>query len=104
VSVVAAAGLALTPSTTGTTTFAALGRQATSTLTHTLYARNGYWNQCGPPGCGVANRDWGVDSLTYSLWLRWSTTHDKTLVPILRALIGTSPVYGAPCASRSHAT
>ncbi len=96
----AAAGLALTPSTTGTTTFAAAGRQAESTLVRVLYAGNGLWNQCGPPGCGLSNRDWGVDSLTYAVWLRWSTTHDARLAPILRALISTSPSYGTPCATR----
>jgi|SRR5579872_1726542 len=78
-----------------TTTFAALGAQAESTLLHVFYAGHGEWNSCGPPGCGHSNQDWGVDSLTDALALR----HDARATATLRALIATSPSYGAPCAT-----
>jgi hypothetical protein len=100
---VAAIALTLLPAASAaqpTTTFAVLGGQAQTTLVDVLYAGQGQWNQCGPPGCGVSNRDWGVDSLTYALYLRWTATHDPSLQTILRTLIATSPSYGQACASR----
>jgi hypothetical protein len=98
-----AVALTLLPAATAaprTTTFGALGAQAAATLLHVFYDGRGHWNQCGPPGCGASNRDWGVDSLTYTLYLRWTTTHDPRLRATLRALIATSPKYGEPCAAR----
>src|SRR5258708_24110171 len=81
-------------------TFETVGAQAEATLAHVFYAGRGLWNQCGPPGCGLSNRDWGVDSLTYALYLRWTTTRDPVPQSILRALIATSPSYGPACTSR----
>jgi glycosyl hydrolase family 76 len=80
-----------------TTTFAQVGAQAAATLLDTLYAGNGLWNQCGPPGCGLSNQDWGADSLTYALHLRWTSTHSRRIASVLRALIATAPDYGTPC-------
>jgi hypothetical protein len=59
------------------------------------------WNHCGPPGCGLANRDWGADSLTYALHLRWTATHSRRIAATLRALIATSPEYGPACRAAS---
>jgi len=97
--------LALVPAASGgsradTTTFAQLGAHAEATLLHVLYAGNGLWNQCGQPGCGLSNRDWGVDSLTYALYLRWTSTHSKRIAWTLGALTATSPNYGAACVAR----
>jgi hypothetical protein len=82
------------------TTFARLGAQAEATLLQVLYAGGGHWNQCGPPGCGFSNRDWGVDSLTYALYLRWTSTHSARIAKTLRELIATSPEYGSVCQAR----
>ncbi|MHB8642630.1 MAG: hypothetical protein ACYDA3_07080 [Gaiellaceae bacterium] len=101
--VVGAVALTLLPAAAAaqrTTTFGALGGQAESTLLHVFYAGGGRWNNCDRPECGVSNRDWGVDSLTYALYLRWTATHSPRLRATLRALIATSPTYGAPCAAR----
>jgi hypothetical protein len=62
------------------------------------------WRLCLLAGCPITNQDWGADSLTYDLYLRWQTTHDRSLVPSLRRLSGSMHVYRA-CrrqGSRSH--
>jgi hypothetical protein len=79
-------------------TFADAGREATSTLLHVFYAGRGLWRECDGADCRTANVDWGVDSLTYALALRWRTTHDPDLVPVLRELAATAPTYPEPCA------
>jgi hypothetical protein len=79
-----------------TTTFADAGDRAVATLIHVFYAGHGLWNECDA-GCGRSNQDWGVDSLTYALYLRWATTHDRSIVAIMRALISTAPRYAGPC-------
>lgn len=58
---------------------------------------NAGWRPCPLPDCRAVNRDWGVDSLTYTLYLRWQTTHDAALVPYMTALASTAPLYPAPC-------
>jgi hypothetical protein len=83
-----------------TTTFAAAGNRAEDTLLHVWYAGNGQWRICDAPDCGKWNRDWGADALTYTFYLRWTATHDKRIASTLKALIPTSPEYGAPCESR----
>jgi hypothetical protein len=80
-----------------TARFATVGRQALDTLLHVYYAGNGLWNQCDLPSCVPANTDWGVDSLTYALYLRWSTTHDASVPPVMAALTGTATSYQGTC-------
>jgi hypothetical protein len=82
-----------------TTTFAALGARAESTLLHVFYAGNGLWNECDDGSCSRSNRDWGADSLTYALHLRWTATHGARLASALRALSATAPTHPAPCRS-----
>jgi hypothetical protein len=79
------------------TTYGQAGAAALASLLRLYYAGNGLWNVCDSPSCGADNRDWGADGLTYALWLRWQTTHDASLPPVLSALAGTAPPYAAPC-------
>lgn len=78
-------------------TFAAAGTQATSTLLHVYYAGNGLWRQCNAPDCATGNSDWGYDSLTYTLFLRYEATKDRSLLVPLRAFVQTAPTYPTPC-------
>jgi hypothetical protein len=74
--------------------YAAIGQGSFSTMTQTFYAGT-KWNICVPDlGCGSTDQDWGADSLTYALYLRWELTADATIPPILSALNAAGPVYG----------
>ena len=81
---------------TQTTTFAAVGDRAEDTLLHYWYT-GARWKICDASDCGTWNRDWGADALTYTAYLRWTTTRDPIVAQKLRALIATSPMYGPPC-------
>ncbi|MGZ3520346.1 MAG: hypothetical protein ACXVAG_05045 [Vulcanimicrobiaceae bacterium] len=86
--------------------FSQIGSQATSTLLHVFYAGNGLWRDCTAQTCHTENQDWGVDSLDYTLWLRWKTTGDASLPRIAAALVPTATEYpractGLPCNSWS---
>ena len=72
-------------------TYAALARQALTTLEHGYYHGAGLWNMCVPARCGAGNRDWGADSLTYVLYLHWLLTRDPAVAPIMNALTATAP-------------
>jgi hypothetical protein len=78
-------------------TYAQAGDRAVAALLDVFYAGNGRWRACALDTCPQSNQDWGVDSLTYALYLRWRTTHDRALVPIMKALQLTAPSYPAPC-------
>jgi hypothetical protein len=82
-------------------TFAAAGEQAVATLLQVYYTGNGLWRACNSLDCEGGNRDWGNDSLTYALALRYAATHDAKLLAPLLALASTAPTYGAPCGSAS---
>jgi len=66
-----------------------------ATLQGNLYTGSGTWLACSS-GCGAANLDWGNDSLTYALYLRWSITRDPSLVAIFAGLTATAASDG-PC-------
>jgi hypothetical protein len=89
----AQAGAAASPRTT----FAASGNQALSTLLSVWYTGNGQWNECDRPGCDQTASDWGADSLTYALALRWQLSKDSSIPPVMAALAASSPSYGTPC-------
>jgi hypothetical protein len=91
---VAAAGLVLTPPAT----FGQAGGQAEKTLLSVYYAGNGLWRDCDSVNCQTENQDWGADSATYALFLRWKTTHSTAVAPVMSALIGTATTYGPACA------
>ena len=82
-------------------TFATAGARATTALLDVWYAGNGLWRACDAPGCPTGNRDWGFDSLTYTLALRYRATHDASLLAPLRELEQTAPAYPAPCTNAS---
>lgn len=77
--------------------FSDAGNAAISTLLNRLYSRDGTWQECNALGCPRSASDWGVDSLTYALYLRWSAG-DTSVAPELAALAASAPRYGAPCA------
>ena len=73
-------------SSAGNITFAAAAQQAVSSLLSVYYTGNGEWRDCNAPDCDAGNQDWGDDSLTYVLSLRYQTTHDASLQQPLLAL------------------
>jgi hypothetical protein len=77
-------------------TYADYGNQAITNMIADFYT-DGRWKAC-ISGCGASNHDWGADSLTYTLALRRNIDHhDPRVVPYLRALAKTTPIYDAPC-------
>ncbi len=78
------------------TTFGAASDQALQTLVSVFYD-DGAWRLCVPRPCGilsVSGFDWGADSLTAALWLRWSYSHDASIVPLMQALDAGGASYG----------
>jgi hypothetical protein len=82
-------------------TFAAAGARAAATLLEVYYAGGGLWRQCDASDCATGNSDWGYDSLTYTLFLRYEATHDARLLVPLRTLEQTAPTYPTPCTDAS---
>jgi hypothetical protein len=80
----------------GSTTFASARADAVTTLLR-VYGSGGSWRLCDRPGCPTATTDWGIDSLTYALYLDWQTTRDPRVPRVMSALLQSAPVYGAPC-------
>jgi len=77
-------------------TYADYGRQAIINMLND-FSTNGKWKAC-MSGCGASNQDWGADSLTYTLYLRWKINHhDSSIVSDLATLSQTAPSYGSPC-------
>lgn len=64
-------------------------------MLHVFYTGDGKWRECAAADCHASNQDWGVDSMTYTLWLRWKTsgnakreyevTHDPVALQKARA-------------------
>lgn len=75
--------------------FRRLAGDAVRTLTTSFYAGQGRWRACLDPSCGSGNSDWGADSLTGALYLRWLLAHDERVVTALRELEATEPRYEA---------
>jgi hypothetical protein len=82
--------------------FADAGEQATRTLLSVLYVRDGAWLECNAADCRTATSDWGVDAQTYALYLRWATSRDARIPPVLAALSAHAPRYGTPCSDAAH--
>jgi hypothetical protein len=74
-----------------------MGDDALRVLEHQFFnAWDGKWNMCVPDiGCGSTNIDWGAESLTYTLYLRWITTQNSRLVSLFTALASTAPSHGS---------
>jgi len=80
----------------GPRTYADYGRQAISSMLADFYT-HGYWKKC-VSGCTTSNTDWGADSLSETLFLRWSINHhDPSVVGYLKTLAATAPTWGPPC-------
>ncbi len=81
-----------------TPTYTDYGSQAIKNMLNDFYI-NGQWRGC-MYGCGAQNTDWGADSLTYTLFLRWKINHhDPSVVPFLQTLANTAPTWQSPCQS-----
>lgn len=77
-------------------TYADAGSRAITSMLNDFYT-HGHWKAC-MAGCGANNQDWGADSLTYTLFLRWSIhQHDPSVIPFLHTLAQTAPSYPSPC-------
>jgi hypothetical protein len=81
----------------GTQTLGEAGNRATATLLDVYYAGGGLWRTCDARDCATSDSDWGVDSLTYALALRFQATHDSRLGVVLRSIAAAAPTYPAPC-------
>ena len=81
--------------------YSELGNAAVRTLLNSYYVKDGYWRDCPEARCWVHNSDWGSDSLTNILYLRWTTTHDAAIPPILAALATTTRRYPEPCRGKA---
>ena len=86
-----------TSTATPAVTFASAGRAALGTLLSVWYSGNGSWRECNRPGCAQTDSDWGADSLTYTLWLRWATAGGTSIPPVVEALAANAPSYPSPC-------
>jgi len=75
-------------------------RQASDAALQTMrsaFYDAGNWNLCVPTACGFLpddDFDWGADSLTAALYLRWSVENDATVVPMIAALDANGASYG----------
>jgi hypothetical protein len=78
-------------------TYSEAAAQAHSTLMQVFYAGNGSWRDCNTLGCRARDSDWGADSATYSLYLRWTTTHDPSIAFTMAQLLSNGPQYVDPC-------
>lgn len=81
------------------TTYREAADQATATLLDVFYAGGGLWRDCNDTSCNRANGDWGDDSATYTLFLRWRATHDSAIRTVMSELVDTARRYPAPCSS-----
>jgi hypothetical protein len=77
--------------------FSQAAAQAQATLLQVFYAGNGAWRECNAMTCRASDRDWGADSATYALYLRWKTTHDPSIAFTMSQLLANGTEYGEPC-------
>ncbi|HEX4622407.1 MAG TPA: hypothetical protein VH208_12660 [Myxococcaceae bacterium] len=90
-------GPVLHPPLPPATTFGDYSAQVALALEQDLWAGGGHWHSC-EGGCGRGNRDWGNDSLTFTLFMRWNATHDPSLVPLFQELENSATDYvGLTC-------
>jgi hypothetical protein len=72
-----------------------LAHSAVHTLLRLYYTGAGSWNMCVPAVCARRSADWGADSLTYTLYLRWQLTGSPAARPVMTALARTARLYTA---------
>jgi hypothetical protein len=80
-------------------TFSDAAAQAQATLMNVFYDGNGSWRECNDVDCTATDSDWGADSATYSLYLRWMKAPQPSIRATMTELLDNGPAYGAPCAS-----
>jgi hypothetical protein len=80
-------------------TFSQAAAQAEAALMQVFYAGNGAWRECNAVDCRAADSDWGADSATYSLYLRWSAMQDPSIRFTMSQLLSNGPQYGDPCSA-----
>ena len=86
-----------TPTSTAPT-YADYAGQAIKNMLNDFYI-DGLWRSC-MSGCAAQNTDWGADSMTYTLFLRWEINHhDPSVIPYLQTLAQTAPTWQSPCQS-----
>jgi hypothetical protein len=90
-----------------TTTFAQASDAALATLKSTFY-QEGTWELCVPTECSILSTDdfdWGADSLTAALYLRWTVSADASIPAMMEALDENARPYetctAASCTSWS---
>jgi hypothetical protein len=80
---------------TSRTSYTTLAARAIRMLETRYYNGTGEWHMCVPVICNTKNRDWGADSLTYTLYFYWQLSHNATVQPIVSALATTAHLYQA---------
>lgn len=78
-------------------TFARAGDDAVATLLDVYYAGQGHWRLCDNSACPRSNGDWGADSATNILYLRWSLTRDPKIRSVVAEVAAAGPQYPPPC-------
>ncbi|HUB08095.1 MAG TPA: hypothetical protein VMB50_13890 [Myxococcales bacterium] len=90
-------GKAPPPDAGPSATFASQADDAAAALLEDFYASPGNWNACFPTyECFTDDVDWGADSMTDALYLRWVQTKDPAIVPVMAALGETAAAW-PPC-------
>jgi hypothetical protein len=80
-------------------TFSDAAAQAESSLLQVFYAGNGSWRECNSGNCRTTDSDWGADSATYALHLRWIATGDPSIASTMTQLLNNGPRFGDPCSA-----
>ncbi len=78
-------------------TFAQASDAALHTM-QTVFYSQGNWRMCIPTDCSrilpVDDFDWGADSMTAALYLRWTFENDASVVTMMEALDANGASYG----------
>ncbi len=83
-------------------TFQQSSDAALQTLQNVFYQQGGNWSFCVPKACGILpfdDFDWGADSLTGALYVRWSIAKDASIPPVMTQLAANAATYGTCTAS-----
>lgn len=78
-------------------TFEEAGFSAVHDMIRDFYAGGGQWRTCDRSDCTTSNRDWGVDSATSTLFMRWTQTRNPEFAQRFAELLDAAPHYGGPC-------
>lgn len=73
------------------------GDAAQQTLLGVFYAGRGTWRECDRQDCKRIAGDWGADSATNALYLRWNLTRDTHIRTVMAQLLQSAARYAATC-------